>query len=376
MAGNVLRDGERVWIDPLPSFADLGNPVCTWAGAMAAALSVTARPLSAEQILALSGYAFHNRWCHNSAGQPTGCPGSVSLEQGFLLAAFSEHSGWQLEVFVDQGWDKPNMQRAIPRIIASIDAGVPAVIEDKHINASLLYGYVDRGEQLLLNTYLDGHIQAAWTEVGQDPAYAFVLQDYDEPPPFPEVFRGILDNAIAWWHLEHEPNTCGGPNMRIGRVALRGWARFYGQVDEIAATYPRGKGGLLYNSLMNYQHLYENRLVAASFLANHAGRFPAATETIRKAAELYRQEAALLASALDPQDPRWHDLNEIRRTLTGRTPESAFWEARLAVTESDAWTPEVQQQERRIMEQALELESAAIESLQAACAAIDREGSA
>lgn len=175
MAGDVLRRDERVWIDSIPSFAELGAPVCTFAGAMAAALAIGPHPLSVEDILCLSGYAFHTRWCQ-SDGKPTGCPGSVSLEQGFLLGAFSENSGWQLEILIAQGWDKPEMQRAIPWILESIDAGRPVIIEDRYINASVLYGYIVQGDQFLLNTYTDGEIEANLTELSQDPAYAFILK--------------------------------------------------------------------------------------------------------------------------------------------------------------------------------------------------------
>jgi hypothetical protein len=269
MAANVIREGDRVWISGLPSFAEVGDPACTFAASMAAALAATSHPLSVEDILCLSGYAFHTRWCLSN-GKPTGCPGSVSLEQGFLPGAFSEHSGWRLRVLIGQGWSDPAVRDAVQDIVASIDAGRPVIIEDRVINASLLYGYANQGESFLLRTHIDGHIEASLEDLSQDPAMGFLLEDYAEPAPFPVVFRSILDNAIAWWHEEHEPGTCGGANMRIGRAALEYWAQFYCSVDELALTYPRGTAGLLYNSLMNYQHLYENRLAAASFLAEWA----------------------------------------------------------------------------------------------------------
>jgi hypothetical protein len=116
MAGVVSREDGHVWIDGVPDFSEVGWPVCMFAGAMAAALAVTPHPLSVEQILALSGFAFHTRWCQ-SDGKPTGCPGSVSLEQGFPLRALTEHSGWQLEILFGEGWARPEMQRALPRIL-------------------------------------------------------------------------------------------------------------------------------------------------------------------------------------------------------------------------------------------------------------------
>lgn len=387
MAADVNRNGERVWISGVPSFDEVGNPACTFAASMAATLAVTSHPLSVEDILGLSGYAFHVRWCLHD-GKPAGCPGSVSLEQGYLPAAFSAHSGWQLRILLAQGWDHPDMQAAVPDIMASIDAGRPVIIEDRCINASVLYGYVGQGERYLLNTHMDGHIEAGLADLSQDPAYAFLLEGYVEPAPFRDVFRDILSNAIAWWHQEHEPGTCGGDNMRIGRTALEYWAQFYGSIDDIAPAYLRGKGGLLYNSLMNYQHLYENRIAAAGFLSGHSDRFPRAQGAIAKAAEVYREEAQLLGSALDSEDDAWSDINGIRAALIGRAPQSAAWEMARSVGETDvwspdlgipfitwvrtnpsvghadAWTPDVRERERRIMEQALRLETAAIQHLQ------------
>ena len=127
MVAKIIRERDRVWIADVPPFSEFGKPVCTFAGAMAAALSVTEHPLNAEDILGLSGYAFHTRWCQ-SAGKPTGCPGSVSLEQGFLLDALSEHSGWRLKILFGQGWADPEMQCGVPAIVASIDAGMPVII--------------------------------------------------------------------------------------------------------------------------------------------------------------------------------------------------------------------------------------------------------
>jgi hypothetical protein len=144
MNENVLRDGERTWIDSIPSFSELGMPVCTFAGSMAAALSVTEHPLRAEEILALSGYAFHVRWNVPEVG-PVGCPGSVSAEQGRLPDAFSKNTGWRIKVISAEGpngWDKPKMRQVIPEITASIDAGRPILVEDEFINASVLYGYI------------------------------------------------------------------------------------------------------------------------------------------------------------------------------------------------------------------------------------------
>lgn len=369
MAAKIIREGDGIWIAEVPPFSESGRPVCTFAGSMAAVLAHSSHPLGVEDILGLSGYAFHTRWCHSN-GEPTGCPGSVSLEQGFLLDALSEHSGWRFRMLFDQGWDKAKMQRGVPAILASIDAGTPVIIEDRYIDAAVLYGYINHGERFLLNSYREGYIEAALADLSQDPAYAILLEAHVEPPPFVDVFCDVLDKAITWWHREHEPDTCGGPYMRIGRTALKSWAEFYGTVDELASIYPRGKGGLLYNSLMNFQHLFENRQAAAGFLSRHANRFPEATDIIQAAADTYAEEVEVLATVVDPADGFWSAFNQVRSALVSRSRASIPWEEARSVEQTGVWTPEVQRRERRIMEEALMLEETAIQHLAQARAKI------
>lgn len=372
MAEKVLRDGGRVWIDSIPSFSELGMPVCTFAGSMAAASAVTEHPLTSEEFLALSGYAFHVRWNVPDVG-PTGCPGSVSAEQGRIPDAFSKHGGWRLKMIYAEGpngWDKPNMQQAIPEIIASIDAGKPVIIEDKYIIASVLYGYINQGERFLVNTYIEGPIEVEVADLGQDPALAFLLKDYVKPPPFREVFQDILNNAVTWWHQEHEPNTCGGSNMRGGKAALEAMIRFYDSINELAPKYERGKQGLLYNSLFNYQTLYENRKAAANFLDRHLEEFPRAKETIQRAAELYHKEAEMLGSALNPEDDFWRPMSILRNTFFSYGREAREWEAARSIDRTDPWTAEVQERERQILKEALKLEESAISQLEEALSRI------
>ena len=373
MAEKVLRDGGRVWIDSVPSFSELRMPVCTFAGSMAAASAVTEHPLTSEDVLALSGYAFHVRWCVPDVG-PTGCPGSVSAEQGRIPEAFNKHSGWQLKMIYAEGpngWDKPNMQQAIPEIIASIDAGKPVIIEDKYINASVLYGYINQGERFLVNTYIEGPTEVEAADLSRFPhALAFLLKGYVKPPPFPEVFRDILNNAATWWHEKHEPNTCGGPDMRGGKAALEAWGRFYASIDELAPKYRGGKERLLYNSLFNYQTLYENRRAAANFLSKHAGRFSQAKEAIRRAARLYEKEAEVLGSALDPEDDFWRPMSVLRNIFLSYARETREWQAARSIDRTDSWTAEVQERERQIMKEALKLEESAISQLEEALSQI------
>ena len=78
----------------------------------------------------------------------------------------------------------------------------------------------------------------------------------------------------------------------------------------------------------------------------------------------------LLASAFDPDDEVWRELNRVRRILIGRTVESVPWEEARSVDAVEGWTAAVQERERQIMEHALRLEHSAIQHLQEAHARI------
>jgi hypothetical protein len=65
-------------------------------------------------------------------------------------------------------------------------------------------------------------------------------------------------------------------------------------------------------------------------------------------------------------------MNKVRSSLVSRAPESAQWEENRSVDPVDLWTPELRQREHAIMLRALELESAAIQTLDEAHKIISR----
>jgi hypothetical protein len=158
--------------------------------------------------------------------------------------------------------------------------------------------------------------------------------------------------------------------MRGGKAALEAWIRFYVSIEELATKYERGKEGLLYNSLFNYQTLYENRKAAAKFLTKHAGTFHEAREAIQLAARLYEKESEVLGSALNQEDKFWYKMNELRNTFFISNSESRKWGAARAIDKTDAWTVEVQEREYQIMEEALKIEESAISQLEEALSQI------
>jgi hypothetical protein len=75
---------------------------------------------------------------------------------------------------------------------------------------------------------------------------------------------------------------------------------------------------------------------------------------------------------LDPDDDAWREMNKVGSALVQRTREGAPWEEARSVGPVDVWTPELRSREHRIMGQALDLASAAIQALEEAHGIISR----
>jgi hypothetical protein len=343
--GEVWIEGVRPLVEPGQTFSLLALPgkICTFAGAMEAALAVTRHPYTYDEILGLSGLAFRVRW-HVGENGPTGCPCSPIGETPDTLAAFSRASGWQIGDFAGAGWDNPHMQGVIPKIRQSIDVGTPVLVYDKHLNSSIIYGYADRREVFLLQTHMDGFTKCPVSELGQDPALAFLLLDRVEPDPFPAVFKGILGQAVARWHQE-KGDVVPSEDLRSGRAALEAWIQMFDRFDELVVK--ASPGELLFFHLWNFGNLYDARRAAAGFLREHVAVYPSAQEDLLHASDLYRQEAEGLGAA-------YEDENTYLGASGGETLDAS------------RWTPGMRRREREIMRQALDLERSAVEAMERA----------
>jgi hypothetical protein len=357
----VKRDAGRVWIEGVPALAEPGLKVpwlartsqtCTFAGALEAALSVTERPYSYEQIMALSGMAFRVRWYDGQEG-PTGCPCAPVGEMPDVQRRLRATLVWQLDEYIADGWAEPVMREAQAAVVRSIDAGRPALVVDRHLNSVVAYGYRDGGEVLLLETLLDGAYECPLSGLGQSPSLAYVLHGPGEPLPFPQVFRDVVSDAAERWYLvqaEFLPER-----LKNGRAALQAWIRGLEQHEELAARVDPDK--LLFYHLWAYKHLWDARRVAAHFLREHQATYPAAQGAISKAAQLYRQETDLLGAAYD--DPRTYigSLKDLGACLGASGYED---------TDAARWTPDMRRREREILAQCLDLERAAVEAMREA----------
>jgi hypothetical protein len=358
---SVQRQGDKVWIEGVPALVEPGLPVpwlacssqtCTFAGALEAALSLTERPYTYEQILALSGMAFRTRWYDGENG-PTGCPCAPVGETPDVKQRFPAATGWRLEEYAADGWDKPPMQEARQAVVRSIDAGRPAPVVDRHLNSVVAYGYAEGGEILLVKTLLDGEYACPLSQLGQRPSLAHILKGPDELPPFPQAFKEIVQDATERWYIvESEFIPC---RLKNGQSALQAWLRGLEQHEELATIVDPGK--LLFYHLWAYKHLWDARRAAASFLCQHTGVFPAAEEALLEAADAYQREADLVGSAYDDESTYIGSFEDLGACIGASGYED---------TDASQWTPEMRLRERQILAECLDLERAAVEAMQRA----------
>jgi hypothetical protein len=337
-------------LEGVPTFGWSKLP--TFAGALEAALSITEHPVLYEDILGVSGLAFRTRWFVGENG-PTGCPCSPTGESPTVWDAIKK-TGWQLEQFMENGWDTPLMQGVIPNIVASIDAGRPVLVVDKNLDSAVVYGYADK--EVLVRTYYGPVVRCTVFGLGQSPSLAIFLTEYEEPPPFPEIFKDSLKEAVTSWHQE-KADIFPSAYLTSGKTALKAWISFLANFEELTTKEESRK--LLGHHIWNYQHLYEARKAAGTFLLKNARVLPGHKALLR-ASTYYEKEVQLLATVFNSGDAFSEKMNILRR---------AFFNGEWGTIPIDAWTPHVRQRMKHIMEQALTLEESAIDLIESVVSA-------
>jgi hypothetical protein len=360
---SVKREGSKVWIEGVPALAEPGLQVpwlartsktCTFAGALEAALSLTERPYSYEDIMALSGMAFRTRWFDGENG-PTGCPCAPVGETPDVKRRFPAATGWQIDEYAADGWDLPVMREAKAAVVSSIDAGRPVPVVDHRLNSVVAYGYAEGGEVLLIKSQLDGDHECPLSALGQNPSLAHILKGPEPLPPFPQVFRNVVHDAAERWYVvqsEFIPDR-----LKNGQAALQAWVRGLERHEDLAAVVDPGK--LLFYHLWAYKHLWDARRAASHFLDQHAAIHAAALEPLERAADLYRQEADLVGSAYDDPGTYIGSFEELGACIGASGYED---------TDATQWTADMRRRERQMLAQCLDLEQAAVEALSEALA--------
>ena len=358
---SVIKDTGKAWIKGVPALVEPNLSVpwlartsqtCTFAGALEAALSVTERPVSYQDIMALSGMAFRTRWYDGENG-PTGCPCAPVGETPDVKKRLPKAIGWHIEEFAADGWDEPRMREAKKAVVGSIDTGIPVLVVDHHLNSVVVYGYAEDGEVLLIKTLVDGEYACPLSGLGQSPSLSHILKGPEQTPPFSLIFREVIKDAVERWFIvksEFIPEK-----LKNGQAALQAWIRGLVQHEELASRVDQGR--LLFYHLWAYKHLCDARHAAANFLGQHAATFPIVEEHLTKAAGLYRHEADILGGAYDVPGTYIGSFEDLGACLGSSGYED---------TDASKWTSEMRHKEKQILEKCLELEKSAIEAMRKA----------
>ena len=315
--GTVERRGTRVAITGLPAIGFEKSGRCSYAGALASALSITEQPNSYDQIMAYSGLAFRTRW-YRGQETPFWCPTSALGEFGPEMDAVSAATGWRqrYDVWLD-GRDTSGL---LPAITASIDRGVPVLGYPgaEHMDVGVLFGYEREGAQLRL-CWLDYKREGELVLPAEQLAGFVVL--LDRQGLVPEPSRALIaalssDN----WRCRQRPAPRRDGAYHYGELAYDIWSDDLARAGEFSEAQQRT---LCFVSWFNFSALVDARSAAATFLNEAAADFDdELAAALRAAAERYAATCGALLPAVrernafqppfGPGFPAWDDATRAR----------------------------------------------------------------
>jgi hypothetical protein len=263
---------------------------CTFAGCLEAALAVTDHPYKYAEIMGYSGMAFRTRWWRWEK-KPSWDPSVAVGEFPAEIAATSAATGWHLRI--EKGPDKaPHMERFVPDIVKSINAGRPVLGYPPHLNVAVIVGYQDGGKTLLLRDYFEGQrlLQLPATKLG--PQLIF-LDKWTPPPTRREAVLAALRIAVANWKRERGPGDRGA--YWYGATALKHWRDDLGNAGKLTDAQ---RENLFFVDWWNYEAFANARDQAVKFLGEATDVLGGkSAEAVARAAGLYAEEARLQKTA-------------------------------------------------------------------------------
>lgn len=309
---------------------------CTFSGALAAATAVTPHPYDYQTLMGVTGLAFRTRWFQGN--QPRWCPSSPVGEFPEEVEAARKATGWTLRV---ETAEEP-MARLAPKIVASIDAGLPVLAYDSSLNMGVIAGYEDEGRTFLMRGYMCGEdMQAGKT--ADLPMFALFLEEHTQPLlPLQAAQQGI-GMAAKNWSRGHDPENNLERGYWHGTAALAHWSEDIGRFDSLSEE---ERGMLFFVSWWNFGCLADARHQAAPFLRQVMPLFgQKAKPILERAAAVYTEETGQLG-----------------RTFLQKDVFMGPWTGK----NLNDWTESVREQEQEILTEANRLEAAAIALLEEA----------
>ena len=319
--GMVKREGDRVQIEGVPVLWWGNAKACTWAGATEAALAPTAHPYSYAQIMEMSALAFRARWFRDKAGKGW-CPSSAVGELGDEYQLFFRECGWQWRTEVRGGG--ADMTPLVPDVVKSIDAGLPVVCYDDHLDMAVAFGYTGGGKTLLFRDYHAGdkELDLPANKLGW---LLYFPTAFTAAMPEREAALESLKLAVRNWTRDPMPGGNGGAYL-YGRSALEGWAEDIGKADSCT---PAEREKLFFLGWFCFDALDDASRSQKSFLDNVAKALGGkAADHLRSAAEVLGRTPPLTRGAFERKD--------------------AFlgpWSGK----DIKAWTPEVRKREQDLL---------------------------
>lgn len=294
----VRREAGRVWIDGVPPLQWGPSPEPTYLGAMEAAFCGSERPLDLNTMMGDSGLAFRIRW-GRGAEADTWCGSSPVGEWPDERDALGLATGYRFE------WTFPEKDQThdVDRIVAEIDAGRPILAYGKQMDVSVIYGYEDAGDAVVLSEYWsDG--QPVVMPTADIKGVTAWHTEVVAPLPRAEAVAAALKVTSKRWHepthgTPYEPAT----NYYYGPRAYDEWLADLRRAETLT---DEQRGNLYFLNGWNYSALHITRRDhAAKYLREQSRHLPEAARTHAEAAAGVYERLAAYLGKWDPTDDRF-----------------------------------------------------------------------
>ncbi len=347
------HNGDRVWIEGIPDLGWGRSGECTYAGALAAALSITEHPFTYTTIMGLTGLAFRVRWWQPGEGKHGWCPSSPVGEFPQEKNAFQRLSGWEfadVDRMVKE--EDPHMEVFYVPILDSINMGYPVIgyPEKGDLNVAVAFGHERSGETTLISWNSYWNKEPKIIPVDQlGPWFAYPVEYHPGPDPTQACMEALQGE---WWrdHTDTWTKQRNGPGYLRGDSALSQWIEDLGNVDQFSEEQRKS---LFFVNWWCFDCLWDARQSAAAFLNEKASLFSEeAGLLLRRAAGIYSEELETLGIV-------FHQKEAFLGPWTGKS--------------IDQWTPEVRAREAALLESVRAKESRALALLDESYAVWQRD---
>jgi hypothetical protein len=274
----------------------------TYVGALESALSVTDRPYRYEELMAVSGLAFRIRWWRGVDGEGQQfCPSSPVGEFKPEINRLGEAIGW--EQSVDVRFGRPNGQYGfedtLPRIQASIDAGVPVLCYGKNMDVSVVYGYVKNSDDLILMDYCGIGDQETVMSVSQIGPLVICFGEKTAPCEGSEWLKRALLAAVENWENKGLESKKPGKYF-LGERAILKWIEDLEMWENMDIKHRRE---MFHPHWWTFSCLYDARRAAVSFLKDQIEKDESKlANELKPIADIYQKEECLLSRTFQKKD--------------------------------------------------------------------------